>query len=199
MIDATARHDLSLNLRRLVTGRMTNDEFDEFVYFPLCDSKDLAVRWIAEFGYCLYSSDLLKPYRLAGRHAVSTEERQTAARCVLFLRTRLEYEWPSKPDSLLVCLVQSLAYPFGIALGITLALLSLALVVTGDWPEATLWFILAAAGVLLSSAWLAFVYPERWYAPRWEAFCQSGDYDVWPFLRRGDFEAARRPRQSANS
>jgi hypothetical protein len=94
MVDKEARVELRIALRRLVTGRMTNDQFDDLYYEHWMDSKDLAVAKIGEFGYCLYSSDLLLPYRLKGPHAVSPEVRRLASRGILFLYTDQEYEWP---------------------------------------------------------------------------------------------------------
>src|SRR5262245_24251555 len=49
MVDFSTRKDLSQDLRRLVTGRMTNDEFDEVAYGRFFDSKDRAVDSIAHF------------------------------------------------------------------------------------------------------------------------------------------------------
>src|SRR5262245_33516323 len=94
MIDRDARNDLAGGLRRLVAGEMTNDEFDNAYYGRWCESQDAAVAGISGFGYGLYSSDLLWPYRLKGRNAVPEEEREVAQRATRFLQTDLEYEWP---------------------------------------------------------------------------------------------------------
>ncbi|HVC98463.1 MAG TPA: hypothetical protein VND64_32650 [Pirellulales bacterium] len=58
MVDHEARQALSLALRRLVTGRMTNDEFDDLYYGSWVNSSDRAVDVIATSAYCLYSSDV---------------------------------------------------------------------------------------------------------------------------------------------
>lgn len=198
MVDVSARRELSQNLRRLVTGRMTNDEFDELVYDPSCDSADGAVRNIAEFGYCLYSSDLLWSYRLKGRHAVPREERRTAARCVLFLRSALEYEWPPTPDNPTARLLQGLSIFLGIPLGLALLIMCVPLFFTDAWPEMIGEIFLAAAAVLAFSFWMIVVYPWRTSrSARWQAFVQSGDYDVWPFLRRSDLARACQGRGNA--
>src|SRR5262249_43935758 len=68
MVDREARQELAVALHRLVTGQMTNDQFDE-VFEACVDSEDAAVAAIANFGWGLYSSWLLWPYRLKGRHA----------------------------------------------------------------------------------------------------------------------------------
>jgi len=89
MVDSLKRRQLSQHLRQLVTGRATNDEFDEWYYNDYETSEDRATQAISAFGYSLYSD--LWPYRLRGVHAVDKETRRTAARCVLFLRSKLEY------------------------------------------------------------------------------------------------------------
>ena len=71
MVDLELRHRLSQDLRRLVTGRMTNDDFDDAYYESYMDSNDIAVREISRFGWSLYSSDVLfcLPTNYGGRIA----------------------------------------------------------------------------------------------------------------------------------
>ena len=92
MIDEKARIWGALLLRRLASGRITNDEFDEA--YPE-GSPDRGVRSVWEFGYSLYSD--YYTYRLLGRHALGAEARRIVARCVLFLHSGLEYTWPEPP------------------------------------------------------------------------------------------------------
>jgi hypothetical protein len=87
MIDRKLRAELSQDIRRLATGRMTNDAFDDLYYEVYERSDDRAVNEIAAFCYGLYSSDLLFPIRLRGRYALDAETKRTIARCVLFLRS----------------------------------------------------------------------------------------------------------------
>src|SRR3954449_10824414 len=92
MVDKEARKELAIRLHHLVSGEMTNDEFDCH-YERWEDSNDPAVAEIATFGYGVYSSGL-GTYRLKGSHAGSVEDRELASRAILFLNTGLEYEWP---------------------------------------------------------------------------------------------------------
>jgi hypothetical protein len=69
MIDSTLRAELSQDIRRLATGQMTNDEFDDRYYEVYQPSDDDAITSIATYCYWLYSSDLLFPMRLRGRYA----------------------------------------------------------------------------------------------------------------------------------
>src|SRR5437660_2233241 len=119
MVLPDVRRRLRTALASLVNGQFTNDEFDE-VYAKWQDSDDQAVAAIAEFGYGLYSSDLLLPYRLAGRYAVDPEILRIAERCLLFLQTDLEYAWPAAPNQNLQCAAGGFAISLGIPLGIAL-------------------------------------------------------------------------------
>ena len=91
MIDVEGRKLGALLLRRLASGRITNDEWDEA--FP--SSGDAGLRAVEDFGWSLYSD--FDTYRLVGRHALSPELRLIVARCVLFLHSGREYAWPERP------------------------------------------------------------------------------------------------------
>ena len=99
MVDSDLRISLSQDVRRLATGRMSNDDFDDVYYEQYDSSHDRAVCEISGFCYSLYSSDLLLPMRLRGRHALDADTKRTCIRAVLFLRSGLEYEWPAFPDN----------------------------------------------------------------------------------------------------
>jgi hypothetical protein len=188
MIDAELRKSLSQDIRRLVGGRMTNDAFDDVYYEAYEASADRSVRETATFCYGLYSSDLPIPYRLRGWHAVDDETKTTAARCVLFLRSGFEYEWPEAPDNPLVRLLAGLAMFLGLPAGIAILLVSIPLALSGP-DEMTAPLAIAGAILLLGSAALAFCWP--WFlANDWKSFQESGDHDVWPFVKRKDFDKA---------
>lgn len=189
MVDPDLRKSLSQDMRRLITGRMSNDDFDDVYYEHYESSEDRAVREIAGMCYSLYSSDLLFPYRLRGRHAVDAEIRGTAARAVLFLRSGREYEWPDFPDNPGFRLLAGLAMFLGIPAGIALLLTSLVATLAGSFDIAGLFAILGFL-LLSGSLFFAFGWPTTLQS-EWESFRASGDYDVWPFLRRDDFDNAR--------
>jgi len=188
MVDSLIRRQLSQHLRQLVTGRATNDQFDDWYCEHYAHSADRAVQAISGFGYGLFSSDLLWPYRLRGIHAVDKETRRTAARCVLFLRSSLEYEWPESPDSPIGGCLKGLALFLGLPLGIVLTLLSLALIVPKDHSLAMM-LGLGGAALMLLAIWLSWFWSPCAAAHR--EWCRSGDYDAWPFLRRADLDRAR--------
>ena len=183
MVDLEARAQVGTNLRRLITGRMTNDQFDDF-YYQL-DSDDNAIREIAGYGYCLYSSDLPLPYRLKGRHAVDTDTRRTAARAILFLQTELEYEWP--PD------VQGVA-PFWMLYGPGCYLLVAPILIFIAVFSASMWqtFTMGVLGFLAIASVVHWLVTRNKRLAEVEQFQAHGELDVWPFCRAVDFENAKK-------
>ncbi|BCS52267.1 hypothetical protein [Geobacter sp. SVR] len=93
MIDRKARDILAESYRHLITGQITNDEFEDRLKF----SKDIAIHEIYYRGaWPLY--DDLHEHKLteADGYAIPEESKSVAARFILFLKTDLEYEWPRK-------------------------------------------------------------------------------------------------------
>lgn len=78
-------------VRQLASGQLTNDAFeDAYAALP----QDRATREVFLFAWSFY--DDLYEHRLRGRHRLSPSQRRVFARCVLFLRSGLEYEWPAR-------------------------------------------------------------------------------------------------------
>jgi hypothetical protein len=195
MIDHELRRELSQDLRRLVTGRITNDAFDDLYFGRYGRSSDRAVNEIAEFGWGLYSSDLLWPYSLRGRHATSKANRRAAARSVLFLRSGLEYDWPREPSSAMHCLIGALAFNLGLPGGIALLICSVPFLIGGVEDVDFLWPVagLGLANTILSGWYLSGGGDRtRFQSLAFQNWLRAGDFDVWPFLRREDFYEARR-------
>jgi hypothetical protein len=195
MIDAQVRIELAQDIRRLATGRMTNDEFDDRYYEVYESSADRAVSSIGGFCYGLYSSDLLFALRLRGRYALQRETKRTIARCVLFLRGSHEYGWPPFPEDSAGRWLFAPAYNLGFPGGIALTIIGLAMVTAEPEPFA---FQLLAVGLPLTAFcfWFCFL-RRRVPAVVWQQYTGAGDYDCWPFLQREQFEAARGGRQVA--
>jgi len=139
LIDRPARTAMAEALRHLAAGRISNDQFVERLGLA---SRDAAVTEIHLNG-AWYLYDDTREHRLTGRQRLDGEARHEVARWILFLKTDLEYEWPSLR-------------------GLRWMLLLLLSAVT-----------LGAAGAL---------YRRR--------MRRAGDIEVWPFLRRQDYEAA---------
>ena len=89
MVDRKARDEFAELLRHFVAGQITNDAFEDQVPF----SKDLAIFeiwWLA--AWPLY--DDFKEHTLTEEYRASDDERREIAKCVLFLKTDQEYQWP---------------------------------------------------------------------------------------------------------
>jgi hypothetical protein len=140
MIDRQARNELAESIRALVSGQVSNDEFEERVPFRRTGDPALA-EIFSKGAWCLYSD--LSEYRLSGKHRLSAQAKSEVARWILFLKSDFPYEWP-RPG-------------FGKMLG-----------------------LLIANAVTLGVA-------NAFYARRFRA---CGDAEVWPFLRRADYETA---------
>ncbi|TWT77869.1 hypothetical protein Pla123a_16670 [Posidoniimonas polymericola] len=189
MINRPQRTRLSQDLRRLVTGRMTNDDFDDHYYDEYESSEDSAVRAVAEFGWGLYSSDVLWPYRLKGRHRVSEEYRRVACRCVLFLRSNREYEWPPSPSEPARRLLWAVCFNLGLPGSIAMLAICVPLLLFGRDKAFAATFVIPSAIVLAGSLWVLFgLRGESPVVRDWKA---AGDWEAWPFLRRDDLAAAR--------
>ncbi|MBX3360898.1 MAG: hypothetical protein KF705_05570 [Phycisphaeraceae bacterium] len=75
------------SLRRLASGCITNDQFEDALPAGMGDGE-----W-AVFHAAWHCYDDFHEHRLRGAHRLTRLERQLFARCVLFLRSGLPYEW----------------------------------------------------------------------------------------------------------
>ena len=105
MIDAQARSKLAELSRSLVAGLITNYQFDD----RIPTSSDPAIHEIYNKTFWLMYCDL-RQYRLKGRDRLSPQVREVAARCILFLKSRLSYSWPvlSRPAAVLLTIANLL-------------------------------------------------------------------------------------------
>ena len=187
MVDQEARAELRIALRRLVTGRMTNDQFDDLYFEQWENSEDGAVKDIAEFGYGLYSSDVF-PYRLKGCYAASPEERKYASRCILFLYTDRTYEWPELHGRGVPGCFVMLDWICGM-LGVAL------LIIAGFGAlarDASIVWSLGTAGIFALSISVASLYLFGNIDFRRQKELElHGEFEVWPFLRQSDLEKSK--------
>lgn len=101
MVDRKARDRFAELLRHFIAGRMTNEAFEDELPFPKLFSSKQAdpaiteIWWIAALP--LYGDAV--ELTLTGEYRVTGEARREIAKCVLFLKTDQEYQWP-RPNSL---------------------------------------------------------------------------------------------------
>lgn len=89
MIDRRARTRLAEGIRHLVSGLITNDEFEDIF---VLDSDDPAILEIFHEAWLLYSD--MEEHRLVGRRRMPREAKREIARWIVFLASDREYEWP---------------------------------------------------------------------------------------------------------
>jgi hypothetical protein len=91
MIDRRARDIFAEQLRHFAAGQITNDEFEDRL--PL-RSKDAAVNRIFWAGaWHLY--DDMREYKLTGEYRFPKECKHEISKWILFLKTDLEYQYPT--------------------------------------------------------------------------------------------------------
>lgn len=187
-IDANLRPKLAESVRQLVAGELTSDEFDD-VYDECCASPDRAVREIASRCWGLYSS-CAGSYRLKGWYRVGAETQAWAERARVFLGTGLVYDWPPAPDDPGYRSLAGAALSLGIPGSIALGLIGAMLLSDDDTGLGVL--LTAAAIFLLLVSIVVLKRRPRSFVKKWEAYQASGDFDAWPFLKREDWEVARK-------
>jgi hypothetical protein len=88
MIDRPARNQLSRNLRLLVSGKISDDQFED----GIPETSDAAIMAFAGMAWLLYSGAY--EHRLVGRYATEPGARREVVRWVLFLDSDYPYRWP---------------------------------------------------------------------------------------------------------
>lgn len=89
MIDRAARDRLATSLRQLITGNITNDQFEA----RTPESRDdPAIVALADMAWLLYSD--MKQHALVGPDSIGPSDRREVLRWIVFLDSDLEYRWP---------------------------------------------------------------------------------------------------------
>lgn len=180
MVDLEKRAQLREALTQLVNGAITNDQFNDLSRNWEC--ADRAVQSIGDYFVELCSDD--RECRFIGPDALDADTRERADRCILFLRTDREYEWPDAPSTAVPAAAGGaavfLVLPLGVALLIAAVVFrELGLLLAG----------LACLGLSGAGYWW---WSHREDAPEWRAYWASGEREAWPFLNRADGEQALR-------
>ena len=171
-------------VRHLADGRISTDSFSDSAAVFALDSEDAGVRAVYEAADSLYC-DILGPDRFRGRCKLAADVRRKCATAALFLYTDIEYEWPDDAcgagggDYLLLILCGSLMLA-----GATFLAFS---------PVGLLFLL---PGIACSSlAIYVYFYSQKLDECDYDRWVgrqnQIGDYDVWPFVRKSDFQDAK--------
>ena len=89
MIDRHARDIAADVLRNFMEGSVSNEEYER--RYP--KSKRDPALWEIYVQVWFFYSDL-KTHTLTGKHALNEEHRAFVERCILFLKSDAEFEWP---------------------------------------------------------------------------------------------------------
>jgi hypothetical protein len=106
MIDRPTRDRYAELLRHFVAGQMTNFEYEGH-FDSIAESLDISDPAVDEIFQAMWHTYCdLRKHKMSGRDALVGENRDTAARFILFLHSDLPYEWPT--SSLKGCLLNLL-------------------------------------------------------------------------------------------
>jgi hypothetical protein len=168
------RAQLIHTLQYVLAGGMT---YSDYSALGLDDSDDVAVSRIWDELDDLLIDDL-HPSRLLEPDSTTQE---LIARCILFLQSNVEYQWPRSPATPQYWVVIVLAL---VAIGVTCLVLS-----ERDYCVLFGVAVIGFASIAMMTLRTRFqVQLKRWQ--------NAGTIEVWPFLRGEDYEAARMKSES---
>ena len=89
MVDRNARDIAADVLRQFMEGSISNQEYER--RYPR--TKDDPALWEIWVQVWFFYSDV-RTHKLTGKHALNKERQAFMERCILFLRSNAEFEWP---------------------------------------------------------------------------------------------------------
>lgn len=165
MVDIEGRKILALAIKQLVDGKIYTDAF---YLFNFGKNEDRAIFEIWTFGCTLFHD--FYPYRLKGMHKLAPEIRGKVERCLLFLNSKLEYEWLTRSNHIQLFFV----------LGAILSIISIFL---NSFAIKISLFTCGSVMTVLSWIW------DKKCEKRLNCHSQQeGEKEVWPFFTRIDYE-----------
>lgn len=177
MVDREARRTYAELVRQFISGRMTNDEYEERFEQLKLENLDPAVDKIFYQVWGLY--DDYSTHRMTGDHHLDKAGRRRIAQAILFLQTEEHYCWPELGDA--DWLLNPLLPLCGI---ITVALIDCT-------PSNYLSILSISSGISASLAAFALI-TRRNEKQAWQ---EAGDDVAWPFRTQADLaEAKSHPR-----
>ncbi len=181
-VDVTTRKFLADQLSALIHGEITNQEFDQGFDGEACWtlSEDDGVKEVATAAWFLY--DDFKTTRFVGKQSLSATTLDDFDRAVCFLKTELEYVWPNFPGKPLpACLVAGDA---------VLSLIGAAIIYRGLQHDPIVRELLMLAGAVLTFPFCYWAHTSKIKRGKYRNWLANGDFAVWPFLTRADYEKA---------
>ncbi len=182
MINREARRKYRELVRQFISGRVTNDEYEEKFEQLKLENLDPAVDEIFHQVWHLY--DDLSTHRMTGDHHLDKAGRRQIAQAVLFLQTENRYCWPQ--EEMWGCL---LFLVLSASAAATVCVISL-------FPA---WFllVLSVSGCFCSVTTTFLLLKSRQEKRAWQ---KAGEVAAWPFQTQADLsEAKRHPRLLAGT
>ena len=188
VIDRPSRDIAASLIRRFRDGALTNDQFEDD--WPR--GREDRVLWALSSMLWAFYSDM-KEHTLTGKHALTPEGCEFFTRCALFADSDLAYEWPEND------FIRTNGTTNGFRWGASVFFLGF---VAFAWWLPTVRPFAALSLTVLCIGLVGLVWLSNWQAQRSnERFLAdlkaSGDWDVWPFIRRSDYDAARSGKSSS--
>ncbi len=180
MGDQEARRKYAELGHQFISGRMTNDEYEERCEEITSHQDDPAVREIYHQIWFLY--DDIQTHRMTGKHRLDRAGRREMAKAVLFLQGDQEYVWPETYGLMLWGCLVFLALPWAVIL------------LLGTFTDQALW-------ILLASAWVSVLLVCHYFKLKWQAqrrWNKTGEGAAWPFRHHADLDEAKRRPQLLN-
>lgn len=193
MIDRARRKKMALHLHQYVSCRFNNQKFEnrliddvtdgylpEYYYCNPNPSQDPVIRPMLERIWFLYSDANF--HRAQGRNAIRGIYRKETARYIVFLHSDLEYKWPPVSfANVWLHTDEECLWPL---------LKTLKFYKFRKWPNVNfLWNFLTRGRARKNRMELL----EK-ESQEWDTFLKAGDYDYWPFISKGEYDAAlKRP------
>jgi hypothetical protein len=171
MINREARNVLIGKLSQVLRDESASE--DLFIY-DIEGLPDRAVSELQTFGNMIVPCDYA--FHSARKVAQTQELMEVVQRCILFLQTDLDFEWPAIPVK------RSLQWIF-ISLVICEVALTLALFAFGYFS----WTLFGVAGAALL---LTLLGQKLLDLQTMRTYWRSGSKEIWPFTRQSDFHQA---------
>ena len=165
MVDKIRRRKLAFHLRRLAVGLISNDDFEDAIMEDISSGnlpqyyshtinlkqEDLIIKPMLELSWCLYND--VEEHHLTGPDKLSDEALKEISRCILFLHSDLEYQWP----------YFDIINPF----------------LRFFWKD---WLLGAV------TFGKHYCNQDKKLRKEFDQFRKTGDYDIWPFTNRKQYE-----------
>lgn len=105
MVDRKARDEAAAAIQKLIEGSISNDEYERK---SRRNKQDAGLEAVSILVWNFYSD--LSEHKLIGKYSLTDDQRTLLQRCVLFLKSDLEFEWPRPKIGLRFLVIRLLGF-----------------------------------------------------------------------------------------